>query len=184
MRSLWTLFRTEPTLREAGIVGGLVFGSFSCFWTTLAFLAERALWLRARSGRDVWRDRRGGSDGGAVCGPHGGPAGRACGGDGGRRGADGLVPVAVAGGAGAVCMSLLHMAGLVIGVIVLDIGAQMMQVGNQTRIFGLDAGSAQPHQHGVYDDVLYRAERSGLRWPAGRGRAGSGTVFVRWRLRW
>jgi len=32
----------------------------------------------------------------------------------------------------------LHMVGLVIGVIVLDMGAQMMQVGNQTRIFGLD----------------------------------------------
>jgi hypothetical protein len=30
-----------------------------------------------------------------------------------------------------------HMAALVVGVIVLDVGAQMMQVGNQTRIFGL-----------------------------------------------
>src|SRR5205085_9056577 len=38
MRSLWTLFRTQPLLRESGIIGALVFASFSCFWTTLAFL--------------------------------------------------------------------------------------------------------------------------------------------------
>jgi hypothetical protein len=34
-----------------------------------------------------------------------------------------------------------HMAALVVGVVTLDVGAQMMQVGNQTRIFGLGAGA-------------------------------------------
>ena len=38
MRSLWTLFRTQPLLRESSLIGALVFASFSCFWTTLAFL--------------------------------------------------------------------------------------------------------------------------------------------------
>src|ERR1700734_3814210 len=38
MKSLWTLFRSQPLLRESSIVGALVFASFSCFWTTLAFL--------------------------------------------------------------------------------------------------------------------------------------------------
>src|SRR3984957_19536535 len=38
MRSLWTLWRTEPLLRESSLIGALVFASFSCFWTTLAFL--------------------------------------------------------------------------------------------------------------------------------------------------
>jgi predicted MFS family arabinose efflux permease len=33
----------------------------------------------------------------------------------------------------------LHMAALVVGVLALDVGAQMMQVSNQTRIFGLGA---------------------------------------------
>jgi hypothetical protein len=33
----------------------------------------------------------------------------------------------------------LHMAALVVGVVALDVGAQMMQVANQTRIFGLGA---------------------------------------------
>ena len=35
--------------------------------------------------------------------------------------------------------SRMHMLGLVMGVVVLDVGAQMMQVANQTRIFGLGA---------------------------------------------
>src|ERR1700729_3561571 len=38
MKSLWPLFRTQPLLRESSIIGALVFASFSCFWTTLAFL--------------------------------------------------------------------------------------------------------------------------------------------------
>src|SRR6202522_1011311 len=38
MKSLWTLFRTQPLLRESSLIGALVFASFSCFWTTLAYL--------------------------------------------------------------------------------------------------------------------------------------------------
>ena len=137
MRSLWTLFRAEPTLRDAGIVGGLVFGSFSCFWTTLTFLLSTHYGL----GPGV-----AGSFGligavGAMVAPFAG------------RMADRLGARAVVSVAGAVLtgsylwlwlveqapLSLgLHMVGLVIGVVVLDMGAQMMQVGNQTRIFNLD----------------------------------------------
>ena len=40
MKSLWTLFRTQPLLRESCLIGALVFASFSCFWTTLAFLLD------------------------------------------------------------------------------------------------------------------------------------------------
>src|SRR6185437_1865383 len=38
MKSLWTLYRTQPLLRESSELGALVFASFSCFWTTLAFM--------------------------------------------------------------------------------------------------------------------------------------------------
>ncbi len=137
MRSLWTLFRTEPTLRDAGIVGGLVFGSFSCFWTTLTFL------LSAHYGLGPGVAGSFGLIGavGAMVAPFAG------------RMADRLGARAVVSVAGAVLtgsylwlwlveqapLSLgLHMVGLVIGVVVLDMGAQMMQVGNQTRIFNLD----------------------------------------------
>ena len=39
MKSLWTLFRTQPLLRESSVDRRTcVCVSFSCFWTTLAFL--------------------------------------------------------------------------------------------------------------------------------------------------
>lgn len=40
MRSLWTVFQEEPLLRESCLMGALVFGSFSVFWNTLAFLLQ------------------------------------------------------------------------------------------------------------------------------------------------
>lgn len=40
MRSLWTLVREEPRLRESALVGALIFGSFMAFWTSLSFHLE------------------------------------------------------------------------------------------------------------------------------------------------
>jgi predicted MFS family arabinose efflux permease len=37
LRSLGTLFRGEPVIRDAALLGALTFASFSAFWTTLAF---------------------------------------------------------------------------------------------------------------------------------------------------
>jgi predicted MFS family arabinose efflux permease len=136
IRSLWTLFRSEPLLREAGAMGALSFACFSCFWTTLAYM------LDAHYGM-----------GPGVVGTFG------------LVGAAGALVAPLAGGladkhgtrfvvslAGAtLTVSFLwlwltdlwrvplavHMTALVLGVIVLDVGQQMMQVANQTRIFGL-----------------------------------------------
>lgn len=153
MRSLWTLFRTEPTLRDACVVGGLVFGSFSCFWTTLTFLLSSHYGL----GPSV-----AGTFGligavGALVAPF---AGRMSD----RLGARAVITVAGAVLTGsylwlwlveqAPLHIALHMAGLVIGVIVLDMGAQMMQVGNQTRIFGLDH-SARSRINTVYMTMYF-----------------------------
>jgi predicted MFS family arabinose efflux permease len=140
MRSLWTLFRTEPLLREAGVLGALCFGSFSCFWTVLAFL------LHTNYGM-----------GPGVAGTFGvvGAAGALTAPLAGRL-SDKRGTRFVVGIAGAVLtLSYLvlwlgvrlqmtvpmHMAALVVGVVTLDVGAQMMQVGNQTRIFGLGSES-------------------------------------------
>lgn len=41
LRSIVEQFRTLPKLRIAALRGGLVFGSFSIFWTTLVFLLEQ-----------------------------------------------------------------------------------------------------------------------------------------------
>ncbi len=40
MQSLWTLARTEPLLRESCVLGALCFGAFSAFWNTLAFVLQ------------------------------------------------------------------------------------------------------------------------------------------------
>ena len=41
IKSLWTLFRAEPLLRESCVLGALCFGTFSAFWNTLAFVLQR-----------------------------------------------------------------------------------------------------------------------------------------------
>jgi predicted MFS family arabinose efflux permease len=38
LRSLWTLLRTEPVLRERAILAALALGAFSAFWTSIASL--------------------------------------------------------------------------------------------------------------------------------------------------
>jgi predicted MFS family arabinose efflux permease len=140
MRSLWMLVRTEPLLREAATVGGLTFAGFSCFWTTLAFLLESHYRLGA-----------------GVAGTFGvvGAAGTMVASVAGRM-ADRHGSRWVAGLGlstltfsfllvwGAVAMHAavwVHVAALVVGVVVLDVGAQMTQIANQTRIFGLVAGA-------------------------------------------
>ncbi|QOW08962.1 MFS transporter [Kaistella flava (ex Peng et al. 2021)] len=40
MKSLWFYFKTEPTLRLATLRGALAFGSLSAFWTTFVFLMQ------------------------------------------------------------------------------------------------------------------------------------------------
>ena len=41
IQSLWTLLRAEPLLRESCVLGALCFGTFSAFWNTLAFVLQQ-----------------------------------------------------------------------------------------------------------------------------------------------
>jgi predicted MFS family arabinose efflux permease len=153
MRSLWTLFRTQPHLRESCVMGALVFASFSCFWTTLAFLLDSHYALGAGVA---------GSFGlvgaaGALIAPI---AGRLSD----RRGPRwvlslGLFTLTISylllwSEERAKMPFAIHIAALVIGVLILDAAAQMMQVANQTRIFGLD-GSARSRLNTVYMTVYF-----------------------------
>lgn len=40
LQSLWTLLKAEPLLRESCVLGALTFGAFSAFWNTLAFVLQ------------------------------------------------------------------------------------------------------------------------------------------------
>jgi len=152
MRSLWVLFRTEPLLREASIVGALMFASFSCFWTTLAFLLDTHYKLGPGAA---------GSFG--VVGAAGAMVASVAGRMADRHGTRWVVSAGLAtlvfsyllmwGAVLAPIPVAAHVAALVLGVVVLDIGAQMTQVANQTRIFGL-VPSARSRLNTVYM-VLY-----------------------------
>ena len=153
MRSLWTLFRTEPLLREASVVGALVFASFSCFWTTLAFLLETHYSL----GPGV-----AGTFG--VVGAAGALVASVAGRMADRRGTRWVTTVGIYVLVLSYALLWLvvrahmatawHIVGLVLGVVTLDMGAQMCQVANQVRIFGLVA-SARSRLNTVYMVVYF-----------------------------
>ena len=153
MKSLWTLFRTQPLLRESSLLGALVFASFSCFWTTLAFV----LFSHYRMGAGV-----AGTFGlvGAAGAMVASIAGRLAD----KHGSRWVITVGMAllaasyvllwGEERAHISTTLHIVALAVGVIVLDIGAQMTQVANQTRIFGL-VPSARSRLNTVYMTVYF-----------------------------
>ncbi len=132
LRSLGTIFRTEPVIRDAALLGALTFASFSAFWTTLAFrLAEPPLRYGSATA---------GAFGliglvGAVAAPL---AGRMADRRSPRRtvGAGLFVNVA----AWLVMLAGGHtLIGLAAGVILLDAGTQVAQVSNQARVYALAA---------------------------------------------
>jgi predicted MFS family arabinose efflux permease len=171
MRSLWTLFRTQPLLRESGTIAALVFASFSCFWTTLAFLLSSHYGLGAGAA---------GSFGlvgaaGALVAPL---AGRLAD----KRGTRWVLSAAISllafsyvllwAGERAQLSFTTHVAVLVAGVILLDMGAQLSQVANQTRIFGL-VPSARSRLNTVYMTIYFSG--------AAIGSALSTMAWVHWR---
>ncbi|MDE1154510.1 MAG: MFS transporter [Acidobacteriaceae bacterium] len=170
IRSLGTLYMKEPLLREAGMMGALSFASFSCFWTTLAFMLHDHMGL----GPGV-----AGSFGivgaaGATVAPI---AGRLSDKHGTR------YVVTVAGAIFTVALLVLwgadklhggiavRLTALVLGVLVLDMGQQMLQVANQTRIFGLGS-EARSRINTVYMTMYFIG-----------GAAGSALATMAW-SRW
>jgi predicted MFS family arabinose efflux permease len=173
MQSLWTLWRTQPLLRESSTIGALVFGSFSCFWTTLAYFLSSHYGLGAGFA---------GSCGlvgaaGALIAPF---AGRMAD----KRGARWVITAGIAtlalsygvlwaGERVSSGMSFaVRIAVLLVGIILLDVGAQLNQVGNQTRIFGL-VSSARSRLNTVYMTTYFAG--------AAGGSALSTIAWERWR---
>ena len=145
MRSMWRMVRTYPELRDASVVGGALFGTFSAFWTTLAFhLAAAPFSYGPRVAQVAGLFGIVGCAG-AVASPL---AGRLAD----RRGPKFVISIGVA----IVLVSWLvflaagnTLAGLVVGVILLDAGLQAAHICNQMRIFALAEG-AQGRANAVY----------------------------------
>ncbi len=170
MKSLWTLYRTQPLLRESSELGALVFASFSCFWTTLAFMLYSHYGLGAGIAGTF-----------GVVGAAGAMVAPIAGRMSDKHGSRWVVLVGISllavsylllwGEENARISTAMHMVALVVGVVVLDVGAQMTQVANQTRIFGLDA-SARSRLNTVYMTVYFSG--------AAVGSALATVAWVRW----
>lgn len=130
IRSTAGLIATQPVLREASLLGAVFFCSFSAFWTTLVFFLGMPPYRYGSGGAGLF-----GLVGaaGAVCAPF---VGRTADRYGARRNV-----------LFALCLTLLsfvvlylfrrHLSGLILGVILLDVGVQSGHVSNQTRIYSL-----------------------------------------------
>ena len=153
MVSLWTLFRKQVLLRESCVIGALVFASFSCFWTTFIFLLQSH--YKLGSGTAGTFGLVGAA--GAFIAPF---AGRKCDDFGSRYGLTRGIAILAAsymilwGGEEVVIPRIAHIAVLIVGVVILDVGAQITQVANQTRIFGL-MPSAKSRINTVYMTVYF-----------------------------
>ena len=159
MRSLFTLFRTQPLLRESSILGALIFASFSCFWTTLAFLLHSHYDLGAGVAGTF-----------GLVGAAGAMAAPIAGRLSDRRGprfvlTGGMTLLACATAflwaeEKSSLPLALHLVALGLGVILLDTGAQLCQVANQTRIFGLDP-SARSRLNTIYMTIYFAGAAAG-----------------------
>jgi predicted MFS family arabinose efflux permease len=130
LRSLVGLVREEPILRQSALFGAMTFAAFSAFWTTLAFhLSGPPFHYRS----DLIGLFGLIGVGGALAAPLiGGIADRRS-----ARSTIGLglwLMLAAFALMGALGWTL---AGMVAGVILLDLGVQCSHVSNQTRIYGL-----------------------------------------------
>jgi predicted MFS family arabinose efflux permease len=142
IQSLLELILSQPVLREAAMIGALSFGAFSAFWSTLAFLLEQPPYLYGSQVAGMF----------GLVGIVGSVAAPAIG-----RLADRRSPLLTVGlGVAIAALSFLvfwgfgyQLWGLVVGVILLDLGVQSTLVSNQARIYSL-LPEAQSRLNTVY----------------------------------
>lgn len=132
LRSVWELLRRERVLRFRAFYGACSFGSFSVFWTSAAFLLDGPPYH--------YSDR--------VIGLFGlvGAAGALAASAAGRLADRGWARVQTAGFLACALVSWLpialgahHLAPLVVGVLLMDLGVQGLHITNQSQIYALQA---------------------------------------------
>ena len=134
MRSIGGLVREHAALRESALLGAAFFCAFSAFWTTLVFLLRTPPYHYGPSVAGLF-----GLVGaaGALCAPFAGHLTD-------RYGARSTILAALlATLASFVVMAAFGktLAGLIMGVLLMDLGVQAGHVANQTRIYSLDPGA-------------------------------------------
>lgn len=129
-RSMGELTRKLPTLRESAVSGGMMFAAFSVFWTTLSFLLAGPHFRLGADAAGLF----------GLVGVVGASAAPIAG-----RLSDHRSPrVAIGIGMAAIAVAFTcfllfgyELAGLIVGVILLDLGVQSGQISNQARIHAI-----------------------------------------------
>jgi predicted MFS family arabinose efflux permease len=130
MVSMWHLIVEHPGLREASLTGAFLFAAFSIFWSVLALLLAGAPFHLGPQAAGLF----------GIVGAAGALAAPLAGKSSDRRGPRAVITLAIA----LVAVSFVvfglsgaSLAGLVVGVIILDVGVQAAQISNQSRIYAL-----------------------------------------------
>lgn len=147
LRSMGTLVRAEPVLREAATVGALWFAAFNVFWATLALHVAAPPFGYGAQAAGLF----------GLVGVVGAAASRVAGRWTDRVGARPVITRTLAVIAAAFVVLGLRghsLAGLVLGIVLLDLGVFAGQVANQTRVFALHP-DARSRLNSVYMVTYY-----------------------------
>ena len=142
LRSLTVLLRNQHTLREASLVGAMMFATFSTFWTTLSFLLKSPTYNLGTQVAGMF----------GLIGVAGALAATVVGRIADKKSPRFTLSIAIVFTSTAfICFWFFgyRMWGLVLGTILLDLGVQSGQISNQSRINALDA-SARSRNNAVY----------------------------------
>lgn len=142
MRSTLQLVRRHAVLRESAILGALFFASFSAFWTTLIFFLESPAYHYGSAVAGLF----------GLVGAVGAAGAPTFGHLAHKHGPRTTIQISLwLAMAAFALMGVVgrHFAGLVIGVILMDLGIQVGHISNQTRIYGIDP-SARSRLNMVY----------------------------------
>jgi predicted MFS family arabinose efflux permease len=132
LRSVLTLIRAEPVLRQRMALGAVAMGSFSILWTSAAFLLSGPPY---RYGSAVIGLFSLAGLAGAVAAPQ---VGRLADRGHGRLGTLGTIVILLASW-GLLALGAHSLAALIPGIVLLDLGAQALHISNQSDIYALRA---------------------------------------------
>ena len=128
--SMWQLLREQPVLREAALTGGATFAGFSAFWSTLTLLLAGPPFHLGSQAAGLF----------GIVGAAGALVAPLAGKSADKRGPRAVISLSLLLCALAFVVfgwSSTSLIGLVVGVILLDVGVQATQISNQSRIYSL-----------------------------------------------